>query len=126
MALSASSFLMTTPTSTSNENPIGNTSQPQTDTPSTSNGPDTLKPSNAEVLPQETKANDSAPIEEGERKPARPPSIIWEHFIKMQDDPKNPKAKYKYCNKVYACGSKRNGISNLLSHLENQCKEYLG
>ncbi|BFG29321.1 hypothetical protein CerSpe_155950 [Prunus speciosa] len=98
---------VTTPTSTSNENPTGNTSHRPTDAPSISIGPDTVKPSNAEALPQETKANDSAPIEEGKRKPARPPSIVWEHFIKMQDDPNNPKAKCKYCNKVYACGSKK-------------------
>ncbi|ONH90806.1 hypothetical protein PRUPE_8G075500 [Prunus persica] len=92
---------VTTPTSTSKGNPTGNRSQPRTDAPSTSNGLDT-------------------------RKPARPPSIVWENFIKMQDDPKNPKAKCKYCNKVYAYGSKKNGTSNLLSHLANQCKEYPG
>lgn len=45
------------------------------------------------MLPQETKANDSAPIEEGKRKPTRPPAIIWEHFIKMQDDPKKSQGK---------------------------------
>ncbi|CAB4308007.1 unnamed protein product [Prunus armeniaca] len=64
MASSASSCLVTTPTSTSNENQTGNTNHPPTYTPLISNGLDTVKPSNAEALPQETKANDSTPIEE--------------------------------------------------------------
>uniref|UniRef100_A0A803PEN4 BED-type domain-containing protein n=1 Tax=Cannabis sativa TaxID=3483 RepID=A0A803PEN4_CANSA len=58
------------------------------------------------------------------RKPTRPPSKVWTHFTKVIDDAKNPKARCNYCGVSYACGSKKNGTSNLLTHLSIQCKKF--
>ncbi|TYK28189.1 putative transposase [Cucumis melo var. makuwa] len=46
----------------------------------------------------------------GKRKPVKPPSSVWEHFIKVEGcDPKYPRAACKHCGISYACDSKRNG-----------------
>ncbi|KAA0060372.1 putative transposase [Cucumis melo var. makuwa] len=45
----------------------------------------------------------------GKRKPVKPPSSVWEHFIKVEGcDPKYPRAACKHCGASYACDSKRN------------------
>lgn len=58
----------------------------------------------------------------GKRKPIRPPSIAWDHFTKLSD---GYHTLCNYCAKQYACAEKKNGTSNLLSHLTNMCSSYL-
>ncbi|KAA0068066.1 putative transposase [Cucumis melo var. makuwa] len=61
----------------------------------------------------------------GKRKSVKPPSSVWEHFIKVEGcDPKYPRAACKHCGAPYACDSKRNGTTNLKRHLE-KCKKYV-
>ncbi|KAL4021214.1 hypothetical protein IC575_020006 [Cucumis melo] len=61
----------------------------------------------------------------GKRKPVKPQSSVWEHFIKVEGcDPKYPRAACKHCGASYACDSKRNGTTNLKRHLE-KCKMYV-
>jgi hypothetical protein len=46
------------------------------------------------------------------RKPSRPPSNAWKHFIRQDD-----KAACNFCGKLYAWNSSRNGTSNMNKHL---------
>nr|XP_048321191.1 zinc finger BED domain-containing protein RICESLEEPER 2-like [Ziziphus jujuba var. spinosa] len=60
----------------------------------------------------------------GKRKPSRKPSMVWDHYEKMENsDPDNPRCKCKYCGVDYACNSKY-GTSTLLNHLNHHCKKY--
>ena len=58
------------------------------------------------------------------RKSTRTPSIVWDHFTKLCDTKGNEKAKCNYCGTQYACGSKKNGTSNLKNHIKVQCKRF--
>ena len=52
-------------------------------------------------------------------------SEIWDHFSVMDDcDPSYPRAACNYCGKNYGCHTERDGTSNLVSHLRNQCPKY--
>ena len=60
----------------------------------------------------------------GKRKPIKPSSSAWEHFIKVKRcDPKYPRAVCKHYRTTYACDLKNNGTTNLKRHLE-KCKKY--
>ena len=50
-------------------------------------------------------------------------SQIWDHFSKLDGDPKTPRAECNYCRKNYACHTILNGTSNMLSHLKI-CKKF--
>lgn len=50
-------------------------------------------------------------------------SYVWDHFTK-NNDLKLSRVIYNYCGVSYACQKKRNGTSNMRSHLETQCKKY--
>ncbi|KAA0042874.1 zinc finger BED domain-containing protein RICESLEEPER 2-like [Cucumis melo var. makuwa] len=53
----------------------------------------------------------------GKGKPVKPPSSVWEDFIKVEGwDLKYPRTACKHCGTSYACDSKRNGrgIENCL------------
>ena len=59
------------------------------------------------------------------RKPIKPPSSVWKHFIKVERcDPKFSRASCKHCRTSYPCDSKRNGTTNLKGNLE-KCKKYV-
>ncbi|XP_060672818.1 zinc finger BED domain-containing protein RICESLEEPER 2-like [Ziziphus jujuba] len=61
----------------------------------------------------------------GKRKPSRKPSMVWDHYEKIENsDPDNPRCKYKYCGVDYACNSKY-GTNTLLNHLNHHCKKYI-
>jgi hypothetical protein len=38
---------------------------------------------------------------------------IWDHFTKLDVDPKTPKAECNYCGKHYTCHTIANGTSNM-------------
>ena len=43
----------------------------------------------------------------GKRKPVKPQSSVWEHFIKVEGcDPKYPRVACKHCGASYACDFK--------------------
>jgi hypothetical protein len=48
----------------------------------------------------------------------RKKSQIWDHFTKLDVDPKAPRAECNYCGKHYACHTIVNGTSNMWSHLK--------
>jgi hypothetical protein len=50
-------------------------------------------------------------------------SQIWDHFTKLDVDPKTPRAECNYCGKHYACHTIVNGTSNMWSHLK-VCKKF--
>ncbi|KAL9372591.1 hypothetical protein Peur_034835 [Populus x canadensis] len=50
-------------------------------------------------------------------------SQIWDHFTKLDVDPKTPRAECNYCGKHYACHTIVNGTSNIWSHLK-VCKKF--
>jgi len=43
---------------------------------------------------------------------------IWNHFTKLDVDPKTPRAECNYYGKHYACHTIVNGTSNMCSHLK--------
>ena len=53
----------------------------------------------------------------------RKKSQIWDHFTRLDGDPKSPKAECNYCKKTYACHTVMNGTSNMWSHLK-VCKKF--
>ncbi|XP_034921578.1 zinc finger BED domain-containing protein RICESLEEPER 2-like [Populus alba] len=53
----------------------------------------------------------------------RKKSQIWDHFTKLDVDPKAPRAECNYCGKSYACHIIVNGTSNMWSHLK-VCKKF--
>lgn len=65
---------------------------------------------------------------QGTQKPrsTRTTSMVWNHFTKVCDTKGTEKAKCNYCGSQYACGSKKNGTSNLLNQINIQCKRYPG
>ncbi|XP_054782853.1 uncharacterized protein LOC129290171 [Prosopis cineraria] len=61
----------------------------------------------------------------GKRKPTRPESWVWSHFTLMEGcDPEFPRATCNWCGFDYACHKKRNGTSNMATHLEERCKKF--
>jgi len=50
-------------------------------------------------------------------------SQIWDHFTKLDVDPKAPKGECNYCGKHVACHTIVNGTSNMWSHLK-VCKKF--
>ena len=82
-------------------------------TPSTTNTNTSQQPQEAIVL-----------LKTNRKKPSKPPSPVWGHFTKIKDDKHDPRARCNYCEKEYASGSKKNGTSNLWSHLAHQCPKY--
>lgn len=56
---------------------------------------------------------------EEENKSSRARSIVWQHFPRVEGQ---TSAKCNHCKKVLACGTRRNGTSSLLSHLQNVCR----
>ena len=75
-------------------------------------------------IDETSKHSCSSPVLE-KRKPIKPPSSVWEHFIKVEGcDPKYPKVACKHCGTSYVCDSKRNDTTNLKRHLE-KCKNYV-
>lgn len=42
----------------------------------------------------------------------------------MNEYLKNPRNVCNYCGVSYACQKKRNGTTNMRTHLESQCKKY--
>ncbi|KAM6587793.1 hypothetical protein CsatA_010398 [Cannabis sativa] len=69
---------------------------------------------------------DDGTEENGLKRKSNLSSWVWEHFTKVCDTKKNEKAKCNYCGAQYACGSKKNGTSNLSHHIRFQCKNYEG
>uniref|UniRef100_A0A6N2KMT4 BED-type domain-containing protein n=1 Tax=Salix viminalis TaxID=40686 RepID=A0A6N2KMT4_SALVM len=53
----------------------------------------------------------------------RKKSQVWDHFTRLDGDPKSPKAECNYCKKTYACHTVLNGTSNMWSHLK-VCKKF--
>ncbi|KAG5247692.1 zinc finger BED domain-containing protein [Salix suchowensis] len=53
----------------------------------------------------------------------RKKSQIWDHFTRLDGDPKSPKAECNYCKKTYACHTVLNRTSNMWSHLK-VCKKF--
>ena len=51
-------------------------------------------------------------------------SKVWDHFTKLDGDPKFPRAACNYCGKDYACAAKKDGTSNMWTHLKIQYKKY--
>ena len=97
------------------------------DIPSNDHPPD-LNDSNNDQVDQEDASQQPSSLPnqqeatiKGKRKPTRPPSIAWDHFTKSLD---GFHATCNYCAKQYACDSKKNGTSNLLSHLTHACPTY--
>jgi hypothetical protein len=50
-------------------------------------------------------------------------SQIWDHFTKLDVDPKAPRVECNYCGKHYACHTIVNDTSNMWSHLK-VCKKF--
>ncbi|KAK3200581.1 hypothetical protein Dsin_023996 [Dipteronia sinensis] len=73
-------------------------------------------PPNVDMLDNEPEALDNG---------AKNSSWAWDHFIQLSSDPKNPKSKCRHCGKVYACGKKKNGTSNMLVHLKFRCRKFV-
>ncbi|BBH01845.1 BED zinc finger [Prunus dulcis] len=97
---------VTTPTSTFNENPTRITSHPPTDAPSISNG---------RIL---------SSLQMMKRCHKKPKPMILLPLKKMIQ--KILRQNANIATKCMHVVAKKNGTSNLLSHLANQCKEYLG
>ncbi|KAK1382394.1 hypothetical protein POM88_020129 [Heracleum sosnowskyi] len=83
-----------------------------------------------ESTPKEpTNNNSDTPINIDEGTPLPPPrgnkkqSYVWDHFTK-NEDPENPRNVCNYCGVSYARQKKRNGTTNMRTHLESQCKKY--
>ena len=75
-------------------------------------------------IDETSKQSCSSPVLE-KRKPVKPPSSVWKHFIKVEGcDPKYPRVACKHCGTLYVCDSKRNGTTNLKGNLE-KCKKYV-
>lgn len=65
-------------------------------------------------------ADDPNAEDPGKRKPCRPKSWVWDHFIKEKG-----RATCKWCkNASYAADSHNSGTSNLSTHLRKQCKKF--
>ncbi|KAK1404148.1 hypothetical protein POM88_003753 [Heracleum sosnowskyi] len=83
-----------------------------------------------ESTPKESTNNNSdTPINIDEGTPLPPPrgnkkqSYVWDHFTK-NEDLENPRNVCNYCGVSYARQKKRNGTTNMRTHLESQCKKY--
>ncbi|KAG2685331.1 hypothetical protein I3760_10G120700 [Carya illinoinensis] len=58
------------------------------------------------------------------RRANKDPSIVWDHFTKINGCPLNdPKVECNYCHKIYCCHPKRHGTSSMLQHL-GICKQH--
>ena len=44
---------------------------------------------------------------------SRVTSKVWNHFTKLEGDPKLPRASCNYCGKSYACATKKDGTNNM-------------
>ena len=70
------------------------------------------------------KKRKKAIINDGKRKPSRPASWVWLHFTVIKGlDLEWPRATCNWCGVDYASHPKRNGTSNMATHLETQCKK---
>ncbi|KAM6551122.1 hypothetical protein CsatB_000930 [Cannabis sativa] len=69
---------------------------------------------------------DDGTEENGLKRKSNLSSWVWEPFTKVCDTKKNEKAKCNYCGAQYACGSKKNGTSNLGHHIRFQCRSMRG
>ncbi|KAK2645899.1 hypothetical protein Ddye_021094 [Dipteronia dyeriana] len=73
-------------------------------------------PPNVGMLDKEPKALDNG---------AKNSSWAWDHFIQLSSDTKKPKSKCRHCGKVYACGKKKIGTSNMLAHLNYRSSQFV-
>lgn len=68
-----------------------------------------------------TKASDSAstpPLAEIGKKLSTPPSTVWDHFVKIdENDSNDPRFKCNYCGEDFACDT-----SSLWAHLNEKCQ----
>ena len=69
---------------------------------------------------QQTNDGDKATEESSKRKPMAPRSDVWASFSKVKLDNGEERAKCKWCEKVFHCGSRTNGTSSLKTHEDMQ------
>jgi len=50
-------------------------------------------------------------------------SSVWEHFTKLEGDPKDPKSKCNYCGGLFSC-HRSHGTSSILQHIRKSCKKF--
>lgn len=64
---------------------------------------------------------DVVQISDGEEKERNSRSDIWEHFVKIKENGVLKKGKCKYCHRLIAADTNRNGTSAMRRHF-NSCK----
>ena len=100
------------------EDPTPNESSPSSLEPNSSPIPvPVLVPVTTSSINSNTKGN--PPSKCNKRKTSR----IWDHFKKLDSNPKALRAACMYCGKDYTCRTIFNGTSNMWSHL-GVCKKF--
>ncbi|MED6192093.1 hypothetical protein PIB30_006918 [Stylosanthes scabra] len=98
---------------------MGSVPTPQTHSVATSTPTEATREGELVSTPSASLQTDAQPSQVGKKKANRPPSIVWEHFTKNEDE---TKAKCKHCRKELQCHSRRDGTSNLKKHI-GTCKK---
>ena len=90
----------------------------QTQTQETEAGASTTGVVDASKEQQESKDGEKADEESRKRKPMALRSDVWDSFSKVKLDNGEERAKCKWCQKLFHCGSRTNGTSSLKAHLK--------
>ena len=90
----------------------------QTQTQETEAGASTTGVVDASKEQQESKDGEKADEESRKRKPMALRSDVWDSFSKVKLDNGEERAKCKWCQKLFHCGSRTNGTSSLKAHMK--------